>query len=231
MPDSILSSAFVRSVNEPTRHHTRSPTRICPCGVRDLATVRYLPIGPDRVQVQHRGRFWVVSAFGELNSSSFSSVLTMPPTGPTALLVHFQHYRPTQMLPKWSDPALCATLIDANGHLCRAQRVHPLCQLLDWMLLMSTFETPSQPHNACTCPGTARETSHGVRTRIPRVCKASTTALHVLRPRIHHFRNPCFVASQALPLHVIRICTPLRHPPPFQNQIQPLRAINISHWF
>ena len=43
MTDSILFSTIVRSVNGPTRYHNGSRTRICPCGVGDLATVRTVP--------------------------------------------------------------------------------------------------------------------------------------------------------------------------------------------
>ena len=43
MPDSFLSSAFVRSVNGPTRYHTRSPNASAHVVSADLTTIRTIP--------------------------------------------------------------------------------------------------------------------------------------------------------------------------------------------
>ena len=96
IPGSILSSAFVRFVNGPTRYHTLSPNT-------------HLPMWCPRPRHRSNGTFpsgRTVSRFSkvvactiiqamvfdsggiciwQLNSSSFLSVLTMPPTSPTAL--------------------------------------------------------------------------------------------------------------------------------------------------
>ena len=57
MPDSILSSAFVRSVNGPARYHTCSPNTHLPmwCPRPRHRSNDTFPSDPNRVQVQQRG--------------------------------------------------------------------------------------------------------------------------------------------------------------------------------
>ena len=93
MPDSILSSAFIRSVNGSTRHHTCSPhlpmwrprPRHCSKGTcpSDPTVSRFSNVACPIIEamVFHYGGICI----WQLNSSSFFSALTMPPTSPTAL--------------------------------------------------------------------------------------------------------------------------------------------------
>ena len=99
VPDSILSSAFVRSVNGPTRYPNTHLPMWCPRPrhrsngtfpsdptVSKLSIVVACPIIQAMVLDSGGICIW------QLNSSSFLSVLTMPPTSPTALWANFHFH-------------------------------------------------------------------------------------------------------------------------------------------
>ena len=125
MPDSILSSAFVRSVNGPTLHHTRSPKRICPCGVRDLATVRTVP--SHRTQPCPGSATW---------KRAFSNQWSLIPVVSGVITQRRSFQGGYRSFPSFISYC-CGDLhhswfsIAAYGHLSQSQQVHPICQLLN----------------------------------------------------------------------------------------------------
>ena len=151
MPDSTLSSAFVRSVNGPTRYHTRSPNTHLPmwCPRRrhrangtfpSHATVsRFINVAacPNTLAV-------VFDSSGiciwQLNSSSFLSVLTTSPTNShcslgqsiSKVITWCRRFpRWLQILPFYTsycsgDLHHSSFSVAAHGHLCRSQHVHPI---------------------------------------------------------------------------------------------------------
>ena len=73
--------------------------------------------------------------------------------------------------------------------------------IMVWMLLMFDVRDPSQPHNACTNARTFPLVIEGVRGFDNSLARSPSL--------VRRSRNRCSVTSQALPLHVIRICIPL----------------------
>ena len=146
------------SVNPPLSATLDHQTRIGPRVVCDLASVRRVPSSPPVSTVsrfsnvdgvptypRNRFRFWWSLHIWQLNSSSLFIVLTIKThhshcnTG-----LHFQRDHPAKMFPKFQRvhllhvklmrrPHHCWFSIPAHGDLCRTQRAHTLCKLLDCM--------------------------------------------------------------------------------------------------
>ena len=112
MPDSNLSSAFVRSVHGPNQYHTRSQNTHLPMSATSPPCERCVPVGPNRAQVQNRGgvptypsnglRFqWYLHLAVELKF-----ILECPEHAThqphcSSWPIHFQRDRTAQMFPKW----------------------------------------------------------------------------------------------------------------------------------
>ena len=147
MPDSLLSAAFVQSVNGLTRYHTRSPNTHLPM----WSGTSPLPIGPTM------SRFSILVACPIIQTTVFDAGVELKfilqgPYHATALgqsispvITRRRGFQggysscPSSTSYCGGDLHLSWFSIAAHHHLCRSQHVHPLCQLFTCMRVRSSL--------------------------------------------------------------------------------------------